>query len=63
MLSHCCKCRKSTESKNSKVVKKKYGRITLLSKCAVCDIAKLEIIKDQQASGLLNGLRNKNIFK
>ena len=37
MLSHCLKCRKSTESKNPEVVKTKNVRIMLLSKCAVYD--------------------------
>ena len=32
MLSNCLKCRKSTESKNPKVVRTKNGRIMLLSK-------------------------------
>ena len=39
---------KKYESKNSKVVKTKNGRIMLLSKCA-----KLEFIKEQEARGLL----------
>ena len=35
MSSYCLNCRKNTESKNSKAVKTKNGRIILLSKCAV----------------------------
>ena len=35
MLSYRFKCRKSTEGKNSKVVKTKNGRIMLLSRCEV----------------------------
>ena len=35
MLSYWLKCRKSTESKNPKVVKTKNRRAMLLSKCAV----------------------------
>ena len=31
MLPYCLKCRKNTESKNSKVVKTKNGRMMLLS--------------------------------
>ena len=46
MLSYCLKCRKNTESKNTKVVKTKNGRIMLLSKCG----------KEQEASGLLSSL-------
>ena len=37
MSSNCFKCRKNTESKNSKIVKTKNERIMLLSKCATCD--------------------------
>ena len=40
------KCRKNTESKNSKVVKIKNGRIMLLSKCAVHDSKKLKFVKE-----------------
>ena len=37
MSSYCLKCRKNTESKNSMVVKKKNGRMMLLSNCATTD--------------------------
>ena len=40
MLSFCLKCRKSAESKNPKIVRSKNGRITLLSKCSVCNSKK-----------------------
>ena len=53
MLSYFLKCRKSSESKNLKVVKTKNGRIMLLSKCEVCD-SKSKFAKKQQASGLLS---------
>ena len=57
MLSYyCLKCRKNTESKNTKVAKTKNGRIMLLSKCAVCDNKKLKFIKQRKASGLLSSL-------
>ena len=62
MSSYCLKCRKNTESKNSKVAKKKNGRITLLSKCAVCDRKKSKFIKEQQASGLLSSLGIKKLL-
>ena len=57
MLSYCFKCRKNTESKNSKAVKTKNGRIMLLSKFAVCDrtvCKEPKCIKEQEARGLLN---------
>ena len=56
MLSCCLKCRKNTESKNPKFVRKKNGRIMLLSKCAGCDSKKSKFIKKQEASGLLSSL-------
>ena len=48
MLSYCFKCRENTKSKNPKYVKKKSGRIMILSKCAVCDNKKLKSIKEQE---------------
>ena len=53
------KCRKNTESKNSKVAKTKIERIILLSKCAVCDSKKSKFIKQQEANGLLSSLEIK----
>ena len=40
MLSYCLKCIKNTESRNSKVVRTKNGRIMLLSKFSVCNSEK-----------------------
>ena len=59
MLLYCLKCRKDTEIKNPKVAITKNGRITLLSKYAVCDSKKLKFIKQQEASGLLSNLEIK----
>ena len=56
MLSNCLKCRRNTESKSPKVIKKKTWRITLLSKYEVCDNKKSKFIKEQEASGLLISL-------
>ena len=56
MLSYCLKYRKNTESKNPKIVKKKYRKIMLLSKCAVYGSKKSKFIKEQEASGLLTTL-------
>ena len=53
---YCLKYRKKLESKNPKVLKRKNGKIMLVSKCVVCDSKKLEFIKEQEASGLLIGL-------
>ena len=49
-------CRKITESKNSKVVQTKNGRIMFSSKCAVCDSKKSKFINQQEASRLLSSL-------
>ena len=50
MLSYCFKCRKSTESKNLMVEKKKNARILFLSS------KKLRFIKEQEASGIIGSL-------
>ena len=36
MLSYCLKCKKNTESVNSKVSKTTNSKMTILSKCAIC---------------------------
>ena len=56
MLSYCLKCRKNTESKNPKVIRRRNGRIMFLSKCEVYDSKISKFIKEQEASGLLSGL-------
>ena len=56
MLSYCLKCRKNIESKNTKVVRTKNGRIVLSSICAVCNSKKSKFIKKQEAKGLLSNL-------
>ena len=56
MLSYCLKCRKNTESKSSKVVSAKYGRIMLLSKCSACDNKKSKYIKELEATTFLSSL-------
>ena len=56
MLSYCLKCRKNTESENSKVVKRKNGRIILLSNCKKYFSKKWKCIKGREDSGLLNSV-------
>ena len=63
MLSYCLKCGKNTESQNPQVIKTKNGRITVLSKCAVCESKKSKFIKEQEASGLLSSLGIKTPLK
>ena len=59
MLLYCLKCRKNTETKNTKVVRTRNGKIMLLSKYAVCDSRKSKSIKEQEASWLLSSLEIK----
>ena len=61
-LSYYLKCRKNTESKNSKVVKTINGRIMRLSKFAVCDSKKPRFIKEQEPRGLLSSLVIKTLL-
>ena len=61
MVPYWLKCRKIEKVKNPKVVKKKNGRIMLLSKCVVCDSKKSKFIKkerkkEQEASGILTSV-------
>ena len=59
MLLYCLKCWKNTETKNTKVVRTRNGKIMLLSKYAVCDSRKSKFIKEQEASWLLSSLEIK----
>ena len=56
MLSFRLKCRENTESKTPKVSNTKNRRITLLSKCVVCDHEKSKFIKEQETRGWLSKL-------
>ena len=56
MLSYCLMCRKTTESKNPKVVTTKNGRIMILQKCDVCESKISKFIKEQEASALSSSL-------
>ena len=56
MLSYCLKCRRNTESINSKVSKTTNGKAIILSKCAICGSKKSKLIKEQEAKGLLSNL-------
>ena len=54
MLTYCLKCKKDTESINSRVFKTKNGRSLLLSKCAVWCSKNSRFMKEQEAKGLLS---------
>ena len=56
MLTYCLKCKKDTESINSRVFKTKNGRSLLLSKCAVWGSKNSRFMKEQEAKGLLSSL-------
>ena len=56
MLSYCLKCKKNTESINSKVSKTTNGKMMILSKCTICGSKKSKFIKEQQVKGLLSNL-------
>ena len=59
MLYYWLKCRKNTESKNSKVVRTKNGRIILLLNCVVWNSKESRFLKEQEAKGLLRNLLGK----
>ena len=63
MLSYCMKSRKNTGNKNSKVAKTKNLRRMLVSKSAFSGNRKSNLIKQQEASGLLSGLGIKTPLK
>ena len=56
MDTYCVKCRKNTESLNSKIFKTKNGRLIIQSKCAECGIKKSWFVKEQVAKRLLSNL-------
>ena len=56
MLSYCLKCKRNTESINLKILKTTNGKPIILSTCAICGSKKSNIIKQQEAKGLLSNL-------
>ena len=65
MLWCCLKCKKNTQSINSKVSKTNNGKAMILSTCAICGSKKSKFIrskelgsavKEQQVKGLLSNL-------
>ena len=59
MLTYCLKCKRNTKNIDSKIVKTKYGRLALSSKCIVCSSKKSRFMKKQEAKGLLSNLEIK----
>ena len=56
MITYCLKCKKNTKNTDAKMMKTKYGRFMLSSKCAVCGNKKSKFMKEQEAEGLLGNL-------
>ena len=56
MLMYCLKCKKDTESVDSKMLKTKNSKTMLSWECAACGSKKSKIVKEQEAKGLLNSL-------
>ena len=56
MLYYCLKCKKNTESINSRVSRTTNSKTMILAKCSVCGANKSKFIKEQQAKGLLCNL-------
>ena len=56
MLTYCLKCKKDTESFNSKVLKTKNGITMLSSKCAICGSKKSRFMKQQETKELFSSL-------
>ena len=56
MITYCLSCKKDTKNIDPKLVRTKNNRLTMLSKCSVCNNKKFRFIKGQQAKGLLSNL-------
>ena len=62
MLTYCVQCRKDTEKIDPKMVRAKYKKLIMQSKCPVCRIKKSRFVKEQKAKGLLSNLGMKTPF-
>ena len=56
MKTYCIKCRKDTENIDPKIVRTKYNRLVMQSKCSICGTKKSRFFKKQEAKGLLSNL-------
>ena len=56
METYSIKCGTKTENLNSKIFKRKNGRLIMQSKCTKCGIKKSRFVKEQEAKGLLSNL-------
>ena len=56
MESYCLKCKKHTKNINPQVSSTSNGKMTILSKCAICGSKKSKFINKQDVKGVLNKL-------
>ena len=56
MNTYCLKCKKDTDNIDPKMVRTKYNRLLMQSKCSVCETKKSRFVKKQDAKGLLSNL-------
>ena len=56
METYSIKCGTKTENLNSKIFKRKNGRLIMQTKCTKCGIKKSRFVKEQEAKGLLSNL-------
>ena len=56
MSAYCLKCKKYTKNINAKMMKTKYCRLTLSSKCVVFGSKKSIFMKEQEPKELLSNL-------
>ena len=56
MSSYCLKCKKNTESINSRVSRTNNDKTMILSKYAICGSKNARFITKQEASGILSNL-------
>ena len=56
MKTFCVKCRKDTENIDPKIVRTKYNRLVVQSKCSVCRIKKSRFAEEEEPKGLLSNL-------
>ena len=62
MKTYCLKCKKDTDSIDSKIFKTKNNRLIMQSKCSVCKNKKSRFVKEQDAKGLLSNLGIKTLL-
>ena len=56
MESNCLKFKKNTGNIDPQVSSTTYGRVMILSKCAICGSKKSRFVENQEAKGLLSKL-------